>query len=365
MKKILFGLALIGWMASCTTNSYKISGTLEDEVSGTAYLKKIEMQGLEDVDSAEVIEGKFVFEGSVEHPELYLLFFGEEQIPIAFFLENASISITGKSTQLDDAVVKGSKTTDLFTKFNKEVPHQEKVESMREEFFAAQQNGDQATMESLMADMQSIIDEQQTYYRNFVKSNSNNAVGAFLALNMAQALSFEELDSLVKKLESNLGEHPYVAQLKLIMEPMKAQAAAEANLAIGQVAPNFTLTNIHGEEVSLESLRGKYVFLDFWAGWCQPCRIENPNLVAAYKKFGGENFEILGVSLDRTDEDWRKAVKEDGLTWTLVHDTDGTVANSYAVQSIPNTFLLDKDGVIIEKQLRGNALTEKLESLLN
>lgn len=364
MKKILFGLALIGWMASCTTNSYKITGTLEDEVSGTAYLRKIEMQGLEDVDSAEVLEGKFVFEGSVEHPELYLIFFEEEQIPIAFFLENASISITGKSTQLDDAVVKGSKTTDLFTKFNKDVPHQEKVESMREEFFAAQQNGDQTTMESLMADMQSIVEEQQAYYRDFVKSN-NNAVGAFLALNMAQALSFEELDSLTQELESKLGDHPYVVQLKLVMEPMKAQADSEANLAIGQVAPNFTLTDINGDEVSLESLRGKYVLLDFWAGWCQPCRVENPNFVNAYKRFGGDNFEIFGVSLDRSDEDWREAVKEDGLTWTLVHDTDGSVANTYAVQSIPTTLLLDKEGVIIDKQLRGEALIDKLESLLD
>lgn len=365
MKKILFGLALIGWMASCSSNSYKISGTLEDEVSGTAYLRKIEMQGLEDVDSAEVLEGKFVFEGSVEHPELYLIYFEKEQIPTAFFLENASISIIGKSTKLDDAVVKGSKTNDIFTKFNKDVPHQEKVESMSEEFFAAQQNGDQATMESLMADMQSIIEEQQTYFRDFVQSNNKNAVGAFLALNMAQALSFEELDSLTQELESNLGEHPYVAQLKLVMEPMKAQAAAEANLAIGQVAPNFTLTNIHGKEVSLESLRGKYVLLDFWAGWCQPCRVENPNFVNAYKRFGGEDFEIFGVSLDRSDEDWRKAVKEDGLTWTLVHDTDGAIANTYAVQSIPTTLLLDKEGVIIDKQLRGEALIEKLESLLD
>lgn len=364
MKKILFGLALISWMTSCTTSSYKITGTFEDGVSGTAYLKKIEMQGLKDIDSAEVTEGKFSFEGSVEYPELHLIFFGEEQIPAAFFLENANITIAGNSTNLDKATIKGSKSTDLFDKFNKEVPHQEKVNTMREEFFVAQQNGDQTTMESLIADMQSIIEEQETYYRNFLKSN-NNAVGAFLTLNMAQALSYEELEEISTSLEKELKDHPYVAQLKLIIEPMKMQAQAEANLAVGNVAPNFTLTDINGNEVSLESFRGKYVFLDFWAGWCQPCRIENPNLVEAYKQFGGDNFEIISVSLDRTEEDWRKAVEEDGLTWTLLYDQDGLVANSYAVQSIPNTFLLDKEGVIIEKQLRGEAITKKLESLLN
>ncbi|MGQ1946121.1 redoxin domain-containing protein [Geofilum sp. OHC36d9] len=364
MKKLLLGLAFIGLMASCSTNSYKINGTLEDGVSGKVFLKKIAMQGVEEVDTADVVEGKFAFEGSAEYPELYLLFFEDQKKPFAFFLENGTISITGKSDSLDEAKIEGSKMADLFAKFNDDVPHQDKVESMRNEFMTAQQNGDQATMQSLMADMQTIIQEQQDYYRDFVKANSTNAVGAFLALNMAQALSYDELDSLLTSLKTNLGDHPYVAQLEQIMEPMKAQQEAEAKLAIGEAAPGFTLTDINGKEVTLESLRGKYVLLDFWASWCRPCRMENPNLVKAYEQFGGDNFEIVSISLDKAEEDWKKAVEEDKLSWTLLHDADGAIANNYAVQSIPSTWLLDKEGVIIEKQLRGEELATKLDSLL-
>jgi peroxiredoxin len=364
MKKLLLGLAFIGLMASCSTDSYKINGTLEDGVSGKVFLKKIAMQGVEEVDTADVVDGKFVFKGSVEYPELYLIFFEDQKTPFAFFLENGTLNITGKSDSLDDAEITGSKTAELFTKFNADVPHQDKVDSMREEFMAAQKNGDQATMQSLMADMQTIIQEQQNYYRTFVKTNSDNAVGAFLALNMAQALSYEELDSLLISLEANLGEHPYVTQLKQIMEPMKAQQEAEANLAIGKTAPNFTLTDINGNEVTLENLRGKYILLDFWASWCRPCRDENPNLVKAYEKFGGDNFEIVSISLDKAQEDWEKAVEEDGLSWTLLHDADGAIATNYAIQSIPSTWLIDKEGIIIEKELRGEDLESRLDSLL-
>ncbi|GAO28256.1 thioredoxin family protein [Geofilum rubicundum JCM 15548] len=265
---------------------------------------------------------------------------------------------------MDDAEVKGSELSTLFASFNEEVPHMEQVEKMREEFFAAQSQGDQATMESIMADMETIIEEQQAYYRNFVKENSDNVVGAFLALNMAQSLEFEELEEITTNLEANLSTHPYVVQLKEMMEPIKAQKEAEAALNVGNEAPLFTLPNMEGSEVSLDDFKGKYVFVDFWAAWCRPCREENPILKRAYDRFGGENFEIVSVSLDQTAEAWQQAVAEDELNWTLLRDSAGTVAQTYGVQSIPNTWLLDKDGKIMQKQIRGEELITVLEDLL-
>ncbi|WP_026473637.1 TlpA disulfide reductase family protein [Alkaliflexus imshenetskii] len=365
MKKIILGLALIGWLTACSSDSYKLSGKLDDVKTGSVHLKKIGPMGLVDVDTAPLTDGAFTFEGKIEHPELFLLFYENNRTPVAFFLENAKITITGSSENLEDAVVKGSKLSTIFEKFNKEVPHQEKVERMREEFFIAQSTGDETAMESIMADMQVIVEDQQKYYREFVKSNNTNVVGAFLALNMAQALEFEELEELAASFEKSLKNHPYVEQLKEILEPMKAQMAIEAALALGNEAPGFTLLDLNGNEVSLDAFRGKYVFVDFWAGWCRPCRMENPILKKAYERFGGENFEIISVSLDRTEEEWRKAVAEDALTWTNLHDPMGMTAETYAVQSIPNTWLLDKDGKIINKQLRGEQLIEVLESLLN
>ncbi len=364
MKKFILGLTLIGLMAACSTDNYKVSGTFEDVTTGTVYLKKIEAQGLSEVDTAAIENGTFVFEGSVEHPELHLIYFEENRTPIAFFLENTKTTITANTEKMDDAVVEGSKLSTLFESFNKEVPHMEKVENMREEFFAAQSQGDQASMESIMADMEVIVEEQQTYYRNFVKENSDNVVGAFLALNMAQSLEFEELEELTANLEKTLSTHPYVIQLNEMLEPIKAQKEAEAALDLGQEAPLFTLPDMEGNEVSLDAFRGKYVFVDFWAAWCRPCREENPVLKRAYEQFGGENFEIVSVSLDQTAEAWHTAVAEDGLNWTLLRDSAGTVAQTYAVQSIPNTWLLDKEGKIMQKQLRGEELISVLEELL-
>lgn len=364
MRKILFGLALTAILAACSTDSYKISGSFEDITEGTVYLRKIGMQNFVEVDTAEIVGGAYSFKGSVEYPELYLIFVNEARTPIAFFLENSSVSIKSNSEKPEDAVIKGSKLSDIFTKLNKEFPHIEKIEKMNEEFMRAQSQGDQATMESIMADLDTIVEEQKNYYREFVNANNNNAVGAFIALKMAQSMEMEELEGLALTMKTNMGDHPYVTQLFEIIEPLKAQMELEAALAVGQEAPLFTLKDINGNDVSLESFRGKYVFLDFWAAWCRPCREENPNLVEVYKKFGGENFEIISVSLDQTEEAWKGAVKEDKLTWTLLHDPLGNVANNYAIQSIPSTWLLDKEGEIIFKDLRGEAIGATVEALL-
>ncbi|OFY89626.1 MAG: hypothetical protein A2236_03940 [Bacteroidetes bacterium RIFOXYA2_FULL_33_7] len=138
--------------------------------------------------------------------------------------------------------------------------------------------------------------------------------------------------------------------------------------SIGAIAPEITLPTPTGEMMSLSSLRGKYVLLDFWAGWCRPCRMESPNLVANYKKFHSKGFEIFQVSLDKTKDEWTKAIEKDGLNWNHVSDLqywNSTAVKTYGVGSIPASFLIDKDGKIIAKDLRGDALGQKLAEIFN
>ena len=137
--------------------------------------------------------------------------------------------------------------------------------------------------------------------------------------------------------------------------------------AIGGAAPEFTLNDVNGKPVSLASFKGKYTLVDFWASWCGPCRVENPTVVKAYNTYKSKGFEILGVSLDDKKENWEKAIAQDKLAWTQVSDLKGwrsDVAALYGVKAIPMNYLLDKDGKIIAKSLRGEELIKKLGEVL-
>lgn len=364
MKKLIVGLALLVWLAGCTSDSYKITGKIEGAPSGTVYLKKLDTNGIVPLDTAEMTNGTFSFKGKAEIPQVYLVYLDGNRYPIMFFAENKKISITANPEKMDEAVVKGSKLNDIYAKFMAEIPHKEKSGKMEEAFSNAQMSGDQEALQSLMADMEKIREDQRNYAIGYVKKNSENLVGAFMALNMLNELSLEELEEVSANLNKDLSEHPYVVHFNEQMEMVKMQKELEAAFEIGKVAPSFTLNDINGKTVSLENFRGKYVFVDFWAGWCRPCREENPLLKTVYQKFGGKDFEIVSISLDRTEDDWRKAVKEDGLNWTLLFDPQGESAQLYGVQSIPNTWLLNRDGEIMEKQIRAQELMEILEGLI-
>jgi len=367
MKKVAFLFVIVLLLVACAqqSNEFTISGTLEGVEDGTAVLQKLESSsGPVTVDSTEIVDGEFTFSGQVDQPLFYLVYVNEKQVPVTFFLENINIDIHGNIDSLQNAEVEGSELNKKFQEFNEAVPSNARAQTLQQEFMQARQSGDQQKMKDLAGEYQSIMQEQQQYFRDYVNKNTDNAVGAFLGMNMAQSMSADELEKLVASFEDNMPEHPYVKEMKNMVESAQKQSEAKATIQIGKEAPNFTLSDTNGEQVSLDEFEGKYVLLDFWASWCSPCRKENPNMVKAYKEFGGENFEIVGVSLDKTKDPWMKAIEEDNITWTQLHDPEGEVANTYGVQSIPFTLLLDEGGKIIEKNLRGEALQNKLKEIL-
>ena len=165
---------------------------------------------------------------------------------------------------------------------------------------------------------------------------------------------------------------PYLAvlhnQFLEIKRQQNAKNSATTNLEIGSIAPEIALPNPEGDTILLSSLRGKYVLLDFWASWCRPCRIENPHLVESYEKYNEKGFDIFQVSLDKKRESWIEAIEKDQLTWHQVSDLkywNSAPAELYKVRAIPANFLLDKNGKIIAKNLRGDALEAKLSEIFD
>jgi peroxiredoxin len=170
-----------------------------------------------------------------------------------------------------------------------------------------------------------------------------------------------EIESYINAMDTAVASTDLIKNLKERVIKMKT-------VEIGKKAPDFTLSDPEGNPISLYSKLGpKLLLVDFWAGWCRPCRMENPNVVKVYKEFNKKGFDVFGVSLDRTKEDWLKAIADDKLTWTHVSDLqywNNAAAKLYAVNSIPANFLLDDNGIIIGKNLREEALYNKVRETL-
>lgn len=206
---------------------------------------------------------------------------------------------------------------------------------------------------------------EQATYLNAYADTCKNAFIAYVAVsNVPIDQYYTTYEKVIKLLEKKIPNSRFTTELKTTV--LKSMAAV--NTAIGKVAPDLTLNSPDGKTYTLSNLRGKVVLVDFWASWCGPCRKENPNVVAAYDKYKNKGFAIYNVSLDKSVEPWKAAIEKDNLNWEYhVSDLGGwnsLAAATYAVGSIPQNFLLDKDGKIIAKNLRGEALEAKLAEIL-
>jgi peroxiredoxin len=186
----------------------------------------------------------------------------------------------------------------------------------------------------------------------------------YASLMAIQALEPDKYSDVYRNLDAGLGKkYPNDKNVKLFHDVVQSMMAT----TVGQPAPDINLPSPEGKEIALSSLRGKVVLIDFWASWCGPCRKEMPNVVKAYSKFKARGFEIYGVSLDQDKSRWIEAIEKDGITWPQVSDLkqwSSEVVRQYNIQGIPFTILLDKEGKILAKNLRGPELEQKLAEVL-
>ena len=365
MKKLLIiVLAFAGLLSCAKPEGFVINGQIKGKESGDITLMKYADGKWITEDSAKIEKGKFVLKGKTELPELRVISMGPQTVVAQFFAENGKVTVSADADSLNKTEVKGSKSNDEFTILTKELINISKeTQGLQQKYSEAMQSGNEDGMKKAQIDYEAMMGNQAVYTKNFIRDHPKSTVSpfvVFMQVSQGQPATAHDIDTLVAFLDPSIHTSVYVTELKKLADKMRITD-------VGVLAPDFTLNTPEGTPLALSSLRGKIVLLDFWASWCKPCRQENPNVVKVYNQYKDKGFDILGVSLDREKESWLKAIADDQLTWHHVSDLkywQSEAAVKYNVQGIPFTLLLDKEGKIIGKNLRGDELAQKLAELL-
>lgn len=336
--------------------------------TGYVYLYGVIRDGKQINDSLPVNNGHFVFKGHTDEPALVSVWFQSKYKEKAnavqeLFLDNSNITLTGvadtSSFYLKNAKIVGSKLQDEYDKIFADAEKVSGLNKVYEEYRAAWKSKDSLKMASLKP----MIEERQAMYSKSVESYVNvhpNSLAAFYTLSKKiEPTNEAALNELNKKIASF---SPSIKSSIMAKDMQKTIAFYKRGLIVGKKVADFTQVDKDGKTVKLSDYRGKYLLLDFWASWCHPCRGENPNVLKAYNQFHPKGLEIVAVSLDTKKESWLKAIAEDKLPWTQISDLKqrNEVADQFGVNSIPDNFLIDPNGVVIARGLRGEELEKKL-----
>jgi len=358
MKNCFVLLVSVLCLASCQNqDGFTINGKVNNAKTGNIFLVNLIT---ENQDTLDIVDGTFSITGEAKEPTPFLMY-SPEVLPaqVIFYAQKGNTDIEFTVNEPTTMKINSGKTQAEYKKFSDITkPLLAKFDSIQN--LAMSGKIEQEQVQKVAMDIQK---EYETANLDFVEKNPGSYVSSLLAyeyFRQKTQLTNEEKKQFIAKLETHVQESHFGQKMLELIN-------VDEVTAIGKAAPDFTLPSISGKKLSLQSYKGKYVLIDFWASWCQPCRVENPNIVAAYKKFKNNNFTILGVSLDENKKQWQAAIQKDNLAWTHVSDLSGwnsSVVSLYNIKSIPSNVLVDPKGNIIAKDLRGVELENKLSNLL-
>jgi thiol-disulfide isomerase/thioredoxin len=371
MRKLLLISLLFPLFFACgDKSSYKITGQIASNSldEKTLYLRDI-VSG-QALDSAIVKNQKFDFKGKTDTSYLVVLT-DNVNMQTLVFVESGNINVNIDINAADKNVVKGTKLNDLhLTYINETASVHAKLVEMNQ-YYRSQPYTPELG-EEYNEKQKVLMEELSAHSIQFIDQNPGTILTALI---LANAISYgadadvaknayDKLDEQVK----NTAVGKYLQQEVEYLQ-IEVEKKSISEIAVGEPFRDLQLKTPDDKDISISDYagKGKYVLLDFWASWCSPCRIENPNVVALYNEYKDKGFEIVGLSFDQDKEAWIKGIKDDGITWPQMSDIKGwssIAALKYKVQGIPYTVLLDKEGKVIEVNLRGEALKDKLKTLI-
>jgi len=380
MKIYLFTFLTISTLFSCnkstelSENEYEVTVKADGVFDGLrAYLKTNENpRNPIATDTAIVYNGSFTFKGQIEGTEMRSLTIDGVNGQTTLLLEAGNIEVVVYKDSIYKSTVKGSFNNAVFNDYKKQ--YKDKIDDLtflKRSLIESQT--DPIISNSLKKEMDSLAIEFKNFGFNFIKANTN-ADFSLLLLNSVidqkgfdltlDSEAYDQIDNSVKIKTTN-------NQIISNRIKTKIKSAKKSELVmIGKIVPNFSAPNPQGKLIELNKIKGKVTIIDFWASWCKPCRVENPNLVKLYNEYHSKGLEIISVSLDREAQKdfWIKAIEKDQLNWYNISNLkfwQEPIAKLYGVNSIPATFIIDENGILIAKKLRGAQLDQKIKELLD
>lgn len=363
-------LTLISCKEEQSHNGFIINGQI-DGPSKNYKAKLISFNNNKEVilDSTTVVDGKLTLKGNVDSPDLHYLAIDGLAGFMPIMVENEKMEVTLYKDSLQRSLVKGSKENDLLKIYHDDSEMLKmKNAKFGRKYRTAQEDSDSLKMEETKAEFNKLIEETNAKHIQLIKDNTQLVTSAAILGNilMAKGISKDEAENIFNTFSKEVIDSKFGKAINEIL--------TKASTEVGDVAPDFSAPNPEGNLITLSDIKGKVTIIDFWAAWCGPCRKENPNVVKVYEKYKDKGLEIIGVSLDGTPRQkdpkaaWMEAIEKDNLTWHQVSNLNyfnDPIAKLYNIQAIPATYILDSEGVIVAKNLRGAALDNRIGELLD